>query len=1162
MSRSLKVASQFIPKVKSTFANSSFGSQQALATETGLSRDTIRKFLSGKPIDRLNFIEISERLDLDWQEIREITTQPQIDWGGEVNDSVFYGRTQELATLTQWITQDNCRVIALLGMGGIGKTALAEKLTQAIADEFDFVIWRSLRESPPLNKILGDLVQFLSNQQETDLPDTLVEKIAQLMKYLDRSRCLLVLDNLESIFQGETYTGQYLEGYEEYGELLRRIGGSSHQSCLIVTSREKPTQIANAEGVSLPVRTLLLRGLQSEAQQIFQGKGLSGSEAEMNQLTNLYSGSPLALNIISPYIEDLFSGEISEFLEAETIFFDNNNNISSTLDQQFNRLSELEKTIMYWLVINREPVSDIELQNDIFPQSRKSSLLTALNDLKRRFLVESVTEGFTLQNVVMEYLTKQLIERIRGEIETQNFALLHSHALMKATSRDYVRESQIRLIIKPILESFANIEEKLEICLSTLRNQSQNSSYAAGNILNLLNLLCNSKRNLEKFKNYDFSNLHIWQVYLQESIVQGVNFSNSCFKYSVFTQTFGSILSISYSHSGKLLAAGDNNGKILILQIENNQPIRSFSAHPSWIESIVFSPNEEIIASGSDDRTIKIWNVDRNELLCTLRGHEDRVKAIAFSPSIPDGEIIASGSSDKTIKIWNTYENQCLHTLRGHNSWISSIAFSPDGEIIASGSSDKTIKLWKINTGKLIRTFECHDDEIRTVVFSPDGKIIASGSSDRTIKLWNISTGELIYTFHGHSDRVRSVVFSPDGKILASGSSDRTVKIWDVETGQCLRTCKGHNHWIQSVKFNPNGNTIASGSYDQTVKIWKRETGHCLHTFYACNHWIQSVKFNLNGTSIAGAIHNQIIKIWNVETSECIQTFDGHKHQIRSIDFNPNSETLASGSCDRTIKIWDIQTGQCLQTFRGHRDGIRAVAFSPSGKILASSSEDRNIKIWNVETGDCLHTLQGHHNRVRAISFSPDGIILASGSSDQTINIWNVETGQLLRTCQGHCNGIRAVAFSVDGKILASGSSDRTVKIWNVETGDCLHTLEGHLSRVRSVAFSPNQQVLVSGSGDQSIKIWDINTGQCLDTLQEHTGWVFSVVFNPDGTILASGSADGTIKLWDTTTWNCIKTLCPPRPYEGMNITGVQGLTDTQKANLKALGAVDYSDTR
>jgi WD40 repeat protein len=65
------------------------------------------------------------------------------------------------------------------------------------------------------------------------------------------------------------------------------------------------------------------------------------------------------------------------------------------------------------------------------------------------------------------------------------------------------------------------------------------------------------------------------------------------------------------------------------------------------------------------------------------------------------------------------------------------------------------------------------------------------------------------------------------------------------------------------------------------------------------------------------------------------------------------------------------------------------------------------------------------------------------------------------------------------------------------------------------------------------------------------------VAFDPDGKTIASSSDDGTIRLWDVATGECMKILRSERPYEGMNITGVVGLTGAQKMSLKVLGAFD-----
>jgi WD40 repeat protein len=89
------------------------------------------------------------------------------------------------------------------------------------------------------------------------------------------------------------------------------------------------------------------------------------------------------------------------------------------------------------------------------------------------------------------------------------------------------------------------------------------------------------------------------------------------------------------------------------------------------------------------------------------------------------------------------------------------------------------------------------------------------------------------------------------------------------------------------------------------------------------------------------------------------------------------------------------------------------------------------------------------------------------------------------------------------------------------------------------------------------VKVWELSTGRCVRTFTGHTREVYSVVFSPDGQTLVSSSTDETVRLWDVNTGECLKTLIPTRLYEGMNITGAKGLTEAQKATLKALGAIE-----
>ncbi|NEP79209.1 MAG: hypothetical protein F6K39_14190 [Okeania sp. SIO3B3] len=123
----------------------------------------------------------------------------------------LYGRTQELEALKKSILQDKCNLILLLGRGGIGKTSLSVRLITEIPNNFDYIIWRSLEASPTVENILEDSIKLFSNQQETILPETLDEKITRLISYFASSRCLLILDNGESILQSGNQTGKYRE---------------------------------------------------------------------------------------------------------------------------------------------------------------------------------------------------------------------------------------------------------------------------------------------------------------------------------------------------------------------------------------------------------------------------------------------------------------------------------------------------------------------------------------------------------------------------------------------------------------------------------------------------------------------------------------------------------------------------------------------------------------------------------------------------------------------------------------------------------------------------------------------------------------------------------------------------------------------------------------
>lgn len=1133
--------------------------------------------LSQRPLVFPNTVE-SGKIYLTCSENNKsfLTSETRQDWGTTLNIDHFFGRTNELEKLRQWILEEYCRLVAILGIGGMGKTQLAinlkltggnisktnlsQNLAQKIHDEFDYIIWRSLNNPIQVSTLLADLIKFLSNQKEFELPETLDGQISRLLYYLRSSRCLLILDNLEQILKSTERDIQYNDGYDGYSELFRIFGGTEHQSCLLLTTREIPEEIENLEKDFLSVRLLELTGLDySAGQKIFQANGsFSGSDDEWEKLTDYYNGNPLALKLAVDYIKKQFKGSISDFLKQEDKpVFDKLNEL---LDWHFERLSDLEQEVMYWLAINRESVSLSKLKEDLLSRQSKKNLSSTLSSLKTKLLLEN-KEEYSLHPVLIEYLTERLVQNAVEEITNEdedkekNTDFLNKYALLKALADDYVRESQIELIIKPIwqeLEEVLGSEEQIDIKLNEIiheirQNTHLKKGYKAGNILNLL---CQNK---SKVVGYDFSHLNIYQACLKGVNLEQVSFAYSNIGKSSFLDKLGNIFSITFSRDGKLLAAGEANGDILIWQVTNAQTIAICTGHTDWIRSVVFSPDGKTLVSGSEDKTIKLWSVDTGQCLKTLYGHNNWVRSVVFST---DGTTLISGSADQTIKLWDVNTEECLDTWYGHTDLIESVALSPDGQMVASGSDDQTIKLWDIKTGECCHTLYEHTQFVRCVSFSPDGKILASSSDDKTIRLWDSTTWKCINILHGHNNFVRSVTWSADSKKLASCSDDRTIKLWDVSKGECKNTLQGHRSRVWGVSFKLDGEIVASGSADQTVKLWSVGTGQCLNTLQGYTNWFLSAVFSPDGTTIAGGSEDGYIRLWNVANKEDLKIFKGHSSWIRSIKFSPDGKTLVSGSDDKTIKLWDVTTEKCLNTFYGHKHWIRQVTFSPDAKNIISCSNDKVIKLWDVSTGECLKTLEGHTASVQSLNVSPNGQIIASCSDDKTIKLWDISTGQCLKTLEGHNDYVRSIVFIPDGTTLISGSADETIKLWDVTTGKCLNTITGDNDWIWSVAISPDGKIIASGSSKHEIKLWDIKTRKCLKTLKQHTNRVCSVFFHPQGNTLCSSSEDETVKLWNIQTGECIETFRAKRPYENVDITGVTGLTEVQNETLTALGAI------
>ncbi|MEG3909984.1 NB-ARC domain-containing protein [Microcoleus sp. w2-18bC1] len=355
--------------------------------------------------------EVSQSEPQDKNKFNEKTSNSErkihLDLADAPEPNLFYNRTSELTTLENWIL-GRTRLITILGLSGIGKTALTLQLISQIQHEFDRIIWRSLRNSPPLASLQTELIKFCRGGVPVPVPypeERATTGGLPLLEYLRSHRCLIILDDIQTIFSSQQLAGNYQPGYENYGAFFKQITESSHNSCLILLSWEKPREIATLEGENRPCKSLQLNGLGPEAQEIFREKGLAEPE-KWSELIDLYRGNPLWLNIVATLIQDLFGGSVSEFLSYDTLFL---GDLESLLHQHFDRLTASEQQAIAWLANTPEPADISKIPENL--QLSPPELLKVMQSLGRRSLVETVKQNgrshFTIGPVIREYITNK-----------------------------------------------------------------------------------------------------------------------------------------------------------------------------------------------------------------------------------------------------------------------------------------------------------------------------------------------------------------------------------------------------------------------------------------------------------------------------------------------------------------------------------------------------------------------------------------------------------------------------------------------------------------------------------------------------------------------------------------------------------------------------------
>ncbi|MGF1568273.1 MAG: NB-ARC domain-containing protein [Nodosilinea sp.] len=1081
----------------------------------------------------------------------------------DIDLSDFCGRSADLATLNQWIQRDRCRSIVLWGLPGVGKSTLAAKVAVGLRAEFEAFGYLTLPKQVTDEPVLTTLAQWLS---PADYP--LSPTVDWVLEQLELHRYLLIIDDMEQLFEPGQLTGTYRPGTDGMQRLFELAANRRHSSCLVWISGEKPVDLSQLLGGR--VREYHLNDLVPvEVQPFFQRIGrFNAAAADWLALTARYGSSPLLLKGLADTIQTVYQQQVKPFLSAAPLIIPVA--LCQSLDQTIVRLSSEELALLYWLAVAHQPVAVSDLETAMLDYPGTTALQSLLGRSLCQFSSEpgAATPTLDLQPVVRVLVNTQLVSVLAAELVSGSLDWFNRLPLITMTAWEVIQSQQREAMLHSLGEELRH-HYPTEALLTAQWQQLHQAlrqiclgrpGYGAGNFIHLSQYLGIS------LSEVDFSTLAIWQADLRQVSLQGANFSQAQLQDTVLATALGRRPVATFSPDGRYLVTADQDGRLLLWELDQGTLVRVLEDPVSQsIQALAFSPDGNLLAVGTDTGQIWLWPVQATQQVDGLFNHQAPVRCLVFSA---DGTRLASGDETGHIVLWDLASGLCQGQLDRHQGSIHSLAFNSEGDRLVSGGDDQRACLWHVPQRTLISCFQARPAAwVRTAGFLTDpGQPaappvpFAAGYDEHCLTIWDLEAGRPCWILPADVQTIPAMAISPSGRYLICSRQDFTVTVWDIPSRTACYTLPALDSPVWLVAVSADNRYFVTGS-DYTLKLWSTPTGDGVRSWLSQSHPVRGVAFAADSRRVITGHDDGHLRLWQISAVSPFasgpRTLAKYSSPLLTLAVSTDGQWLASSADDQTIGLWQNATGDCAYVLAPTHGPAALLDFSPDCRWLASAGEDPAIALWDVATGVCVEQLVGHDGPPSVLTFSPDSKWLISGSRDCTIRVWNLDRLTPARVWTGHQGQVHGLALSPDGTLVASASHDGTIRWWTWVQDNalgCWYHPDG--AWLHGVTIDPAGDILAITSQAAQLEIWAVATNQRCHRLIGHTHDIWQAGFSPDRTAVATASQDDEIRIWELHQGRCLQVLRPNRPYAGVNIHGVTGLSEPEDTLLKTLGAV------
>jgi hypothetical protein len=274
----------------------------------------------------------------------------------------------------------------------------------------------------------------------------------------------------------------------------------------------------------------------------------------------------------------------------------------------------------------------------------------------------------------------------------------------------------------------------------------------------------------------------IFLVSLTASTSAQTTYKNYVPMWFGFEVQAGQVACVSFNRDFSIMAAGTNDGRVIIYDIPNETVIHDIRAHSMAILSIDFAPDGKSVATTGWDAMLRAWSVETGKRVRNTGIYDVRLTHVKFSG---DGNHLAVGTESGSVIVYPVNSSKpnieiSLPSMTLPSSkTVNKVAFSPNGKLIAAASTNGLVFLLDAMSGEVIKVLEGKEPSTAILTFTDDSEFLIQGDRRQMLMIYKAENGDRITEIPAHINVATGVYEDLASQVLVAARGNQYQFYWN-----------------------------------------------------------------------------------------------------------------------------------------------------------------------------------------------------------------------------------------------------------------------------------------------------------------------------------------------------------------------------------------------